>query len=101
MLDELARKLEKRSSAARLIGNARSFATGVGSKADGTGSRKMASYRLIVEAWNKARPTTGSKSAVRTRHRRRCLAALGQNASSEAQSLTRQRDRRTGSMELW
>jgi hypothetical protein len=55
MLDEQARKLEKRCSAARLIGDARSFATGFGSKADGTGSRKTASYRLTVEAWNKAR----------------------------------------------
>lgn len=54
-LDELARKLAKRSSAARLIGDARSSATGYGSKADGTGSRKMAAYRLIIDAWNKAR----------------------------------------------
>ncbi|MER7478633.1 MULTISPECIES: DUF6551 family protein [Streptomyces] len=55
-LDELARKMGKRSSAARLIGDARSFATGYGAKADGTGSRKMAAYRLIVEdVWNKGR----------------------------------------------
>ncbi|MFF2779875.1 DUF6551 family protein [Streptomyces sp. NPDC058052] len=54
-LDEFARKVEKRSSAARLIGDARSFATGFGSKADGTGSRKMAAYRLFVEVWNKGR----------------------------------------------
>lgn len=53
-LDELARKLEKRSWA-RLIRDARSFATGFGSKAGGTGSRKMASYPLIVEAWNQGR----------------------------------------------
>lgn len=56
VLDELARKLGKRSSAARLIGDARSNATGFGAKADGTGSRKMAAYRLILEdVWNKGR----------------------------------------------
>ncbi|WP_035867379.1 ParB/Srx family N-terminal domain-containing protein [Kitasatospora cheerisanensis] len=54
-LDELARKLAKRSSAARLIGDARSQATGYGSKSDGTGSRKMAAYRLVIEAWNSGR----------------------------------------------
>ncbi|WP_413800084.1 DUF6551 family protein [Streptomyces iranensis] len=52
---ELAKKLAKKATAYQWTGLVRTAATGGGTHADGTGSRRMVAYRLMVHEWNKSK----------------------------------------------